>query len=67
MRWSGSLVDFLIWAAIAAAVQILAYGATRLIVPDISKRITANDVSAGTLLGGISLAFGLLNAASMTP
>lgn len=67
MRWSASIEDFAIWAAIAAAVQILAYGVTRLLVPDVSKRITANDVSAGALLGGIALAFGLLNAASMTP
>lgn len=67
MRWSASLGDFVIWAMIAAAVQVLAYGATRLLVPDISKRITANDISAGALLGGIALVFGLINAASMTP
>lgn len=67
MRWSVSLTDFAIWAAIAAVVQFLAYGATWLLSPDVSKRITANDISAGALLGGISLAFGLLNAASMTP
>ncbi|MBA1157879.1 DUF350 domain-containing protein [Microvirga mediterraneensis] len=67
MRWSASLADFVIWASIAACVQILAYGATRLLVPDVSKRISANDVAAGILLGGIALAFGMLNAASMTP
>lgn len=67
MRWSASLGDFVVWALIAAAVQVLAYGATRLLVPDVSKRITANDISAGALLGGVSLVFGLINAASMTP
>lgn len=67
MRWSTSLLDFVLWAGIAAAIQVLAYGAARLLVPDISKRISANDMSAGMLLGGIALAFGLLNAASMTP
>lgn len=67
MRWSASLADFVIWAAIAAVVQALAYAATRLLVPDISARITNNDVAAGALLGGIALAFGLINAASMTP
>ena len=67
MRSSASLVDFAVWAVIAALVRTLAYGVTRLLVPDISKRITGNDVSAGALLGGIALAFGLINAASMTP
>ncbi|RDI60890.1 DUF350 domain-containing protein [Microvirga subterranea] len=67
MRWSANLMDFVIWAVIAAVVQALAYVATRLIVPDVSTRITNNDVSAGALLGGIALAFGLINAASMTP
>lgn len=67
MRWSTNLGDFVLWAAVAGIVQVLAYGAARLLVPDISKRITANDVSAGVLLGGIALAFGLINAASMTP
>lgn len=67
MRSSISLTDFVIWAVIAALVQILAYAAARFIVPDISARIANNDVAAGALLGGVSLVFGLLNAASMTP
>ncbi|MCB8822607.1 DUF350 domain-containing protein [Microvirga rosea] len=67
MRSSANLWDFIIWASIAAVVQILAYGVTRFLIPDISKRITANDLGAGVLLGGLALAFGLINAASMTP
>jgi putative membrane protein len=67
MRASVNLTDFLIWSAIAAVVQMLAYLVARLVMPDVSKRITENDVSAGSLLGGIALAFGLINAAAMTP
>ena len=54
-------------SAIAAIVQVLAYLVARLVMPDVSKRITNNDISAGLLLGGIALAFGLINAAAMTP
>ena len=67
MRASVNLTDFLIWSAIAAIVQVLAYLVARLVMPDVSKRITNNDISAGLLLGGIALAFGLINAAAMTP
>jgi len=67
MRASVNLTDFLIWSAIAALVQMLAYLVARLVMPDVSKRITDNDLSAGSFLGGIALAFGLVNAAAMTP
>jgi putative membrane protein len=67
MRASVNLTDFLIWSIIAAVVQMLAYLVARLVMPDVSKRITENDLSAGSLLGGIALAFGLINAAAMTP
>jgi putative membrane protein len=67
MKASLNLTDFVIWAGIAGVVQILAYGAARLVMPDVSRRITDNDLSAGALLGGIALAFGFINAASMTP
>jgi putative membrane protein len=67
MRSSVNLIDFVIWAGIAAVVQILAYVVARIIMPDVSKRITDNDLAAGALLGGVALAFGMINAASMTP
>jgi len=67
MRASENFTDFLIWSAIAAFVQMLAYLVARLIVPNVSTRIAENDLSAGSLLGGIALAFGLINAAAMTP
>jgi putative membrane protein len=67
MRASVNLADFLIWAGIAALVQLLAYLVARLVMPDVSKRITENDISAGSLLGGVALAFGLINSAAMTP
>jgi len=67
MRSSVNLTDFLIWAVVAAVVQMMAYLMARLIMPDVSRRITDNDLSAGSLLGGMALAFGLINSAAMTP
>jgi putative membrane protein len=67
MRSSVNLTDFLIWAVVAAIVQMMAYLMARLIMPDVSRRITDNDLSAGSLLGGMALAFGLINSAAMTP
>jgi len=67
MRFSVNLSDFVIWASIAAAVQILAYLLARLLMPDVSQKIIDGELVAGTWLGGMALVFGMLNAASMTP
>jgi putative membrane protein len=59
--------DMALWAAIALAVQIVVYLAVRLALPDVVVRhIPEGKVSAGVLLGAVSLAAGILNAACMT-
>ncbi len=64
---STSLIDFAIWGAVALIAQSLAFLIVRLIfMPKIVERITNNEISAGIMLGGTSVAVGLLNAASMT-
>jgi putative membrane protein len=63
---SVSLLDMLLWAAIALVVQLLAYAIARLLVRDIASQIEAGRVSAGVFLGALAIAIGLLNAASMT-
>jgi putative membrane protein len=63
---SVSLLDMLLWAAVALVVQLLAYAIARLLVRDIASQIEAGRVSAGVLLGALAIAIGLLNAASMT-
>jgi putative membrane protein len=56
-----------LWAAIALVVQIVVYLAVRLLVPDlVMRQIPEGKVGAGVFLGVVSLAAGILNAASMT-
>ena len=63
---SADIVDCAIWSAIALAVQIAAYYAVRIAVPDLSRRIAAGELGAAIWLGLASLTAGLLSAASMT-
>jgi len=58
--------DMTLWAAIALVVQILVFVAVRLILPDVTRHIQEGQVSSGAFLGLLSLAVGVLNAASMT-
>ena len=64
---SVSLVDALIWGAVSAAIQIVAYLITRLLSPTLSQQITDNMMAAGILSAGVSISVGLVNAAAMTP
>jgi len=64
---SVSLVDFIVWAIVAMLAQILAFAIVRfLFMPKIVQRINDNEISAGVVLAGTSIAIGLLNAACMT-
>ena len=62
-----SLIDFAIWGGVALIAQLLAFAIVRFIfMPKIAQRIKEGEVSAGIVLGGTSVAVGLLNAACMT-
>ena len=61
-----SLVDCLVWGLIALAVQLAVYWLVRLLVPGLSDKIAADHVGPALFLGVVSLAVGILNAASMT-
>ena len=63
---SVSLVDFAIWAAIGAVIQLLAFAVAAVLHKDLATHITAGRMSAGLWAGGIALVVGLLNAACMT-
>jgi len=63
---SVSIVDFVIWAAIGALIQLLAFGMAALVQRNLATRITQGEMSAGLWAGGIALVVGLLNAACMT-
>lgn len=64
---SVNLADAAIWGAVATVVQIVAYLLARAVVGGVSRQITENTISAGIFAAGISIAVGLINAASMTP
>ena len=60
-------VEFLIWALLAAVLQILAFVIVRaVLVKDLAARIERGELSVAIYLGSVSIAVGLLNAASMT-
>ncbi len=62
-----SLPEFVAWAALAGVIQIAAFwGVRRLVLPDVSKRIEAGEMSAALYLLTISLSVGILNAACIT-
>ena len=63
---SVSLMDFAVWAVVALIAQIIAYFVVRMFMPLISQRIQDNEVPAGIALGAVSIAIGILNAASLT-
>jgi putative membrane protein len=58
--------DCLLWGLVAMLVQLLAYGAVRLVLPDLSRRIAVGEISAALFLGAASVTAGLVNAAAMT-
>ena len=61
-----NLAEMAMWGAVALGVQLLVFVVVRLIVPGIARDIPAGKLAPGLLLGALSLATGLLNAACMT-
>ncbi len=66
MAQATSIPDMLVWGLAAFVVQLLAYGVARLVIRDLPEQIGNNTAAAGTLLGAISIASGVLNASAMT-
>jgi putative membrane protein len=58
--------DMMLWALIALVVQILVFVVVRLLLPEVTRHIQEGQVASGAFLGMLSLAAGVLNAASMT-
>ena len=63
---SVSLLDMAVWGLIALVIQLLVYGVGRLLLPNLARDIPAGHVASGVLVGALSLAIGILNAACMT-
>ncbi len=63
---SVSFLDMLVWSGIALAVQILVFLALRACFGDLCRGIADDRLAPALLLGVLSLAAGILNAACMT-
>ncbi len=63
---SVNLVDMVIWGVIALVVQLAAYCAARVLLPNLAQGISAGNTAQGVVLGALSIGIGILNAASMS-
>ena len=63
---SVSLLDMLVWCAVALVVQLAAFLLATLFLSGLAKRIEDGNMAAAATTATVSLAIGLLNAASMT-
>ena len=63
---SSSLIDCAVWGIVALIVQIAAYFIARLAHPHISQAIEQNALASALWLGFVSIAAGVLSAASMS-
>ena len=67
IAYSVSLLDFVVWAVIAAFVQLLAFLMTSLVLKGASERIKNGELAAGIYVAAVAISVGMLNAACMTP
>jgi putative membrane protein len=58
--------DMMLWALIAACVQLLVYVAVRYTLLNVVRRIAEGQVATGIVLAAISVSAGILNAACMS-
>ncbi|WP_347902276.1 DUF350 domain-containing protein [Pseudomonas purpurea] len=67
IAYSVSLLDFAVWALIAAVVQLLAFLMTTLVLKGTSERIRNGEIASAIYVAAVAISVGLLNAACMTP
>jgi putative membrane protein len=67
IAYSISILDFVVWAVIAAFVQLLAFLVTSLVLKGASERIRKGEIAAGIYVAAVAISVGMLNAACMTP
>jgi len=67
IAYSINVLDFIVWAVIAAVVQLLAFLLTSLVLKGTSERIKKGELAAGIYVAAVAISVGMLNAACMTP
>jgi putative membrane protein len=63
---AGSVVDIILWGLIALIGQLVVFLLAMRLMGDLRAGLEANKDSYGILLGGLSIAMGILNAASLS-
>jgi putative membrane protein len=63
---SANLADMVLWGMISLVVQLIVFFCMTRLVPGLGRDIPAGKVAPAMLLGSLSLATGILNAACMT-
>jgi len=63
---SANLADMAVWAAVALILQLLCFGAMRLLRRDVSAALAKGDMAEAIVLASGSMVFGLLNAACLS-
>jgi putative membrane protein len=63
---SEGIHDMLLWSGVALVAQLIAYCATRLILPHLSSDVNEGKHASAIFLAAMSICIGLLNAAAMT-
>ncbi len=63
---SESILDMLIWSGVALVAQLVAYGISRLILPQLSADVDEGKTASSILMAAVAVAVGLLNSAAMT-
>ena len=66
VEYSVNPIDMAIWGFIALAIQLLVFVVARIAMPNIVMDIPAGKTAPGFMLGAVSIAAGLLNAACMS-
>lgn len=67
IAYSISVVDVVVWALIAAVVQLLAFVGTSLVLKGLSRRIVEGELAAAIYAAAVAISVGFLNSACMTP
>lgn len=63
---SVALLDMVVWAMVALVIQIVVFLVLRTIFADMGRKIAEDGLAQAILLGGVSFAAGVLNAACMS-
>jgi len=63
---SEGMLDMLIWSGVALVAQLVAFGVTRLLLPQLSGDVKEGKMAPAIFLAAVSIAVGMLNSAAMT-